>query len=154
MARDNPTIPLRRDAGASPCPPGPRERLCSAILDATAGLGRRLSQGLDAPVLLARLAGASDGGAPAKDVSVSRGLARVRPFAGRVRELAKGQARLEAIADANLKARDAPIKECKGLESRILKQSRRDERLGLASLGSPQSRLNQDAEAQTLHIGL
>jgi hypothetical protein len=46
-----------------------------------------------------------------------------RTFAGRVRELAKGQATLEAIAEAMLKARDALIKEDKGLESQILKQS-------------------------------
>jgi transposase len=54
-----------------------------------------------------------------------------RTFAGRVRELAKGQATLEAIAEAMLKARDALIKEDKGLESQILKQSRRDERVRL-----------------------
>ena len=116
MARDKPARALRRDAGASPCPPGRRAGPRSAILAPPAGLGRRLSQGLGAPALLARLAGASDGGAPAKAVSVSRGLARVRTFAGRVRELAKGQARLEAIADANLKARDPPIKLNKGVQ--------------------------------------
>jgi transposase len=54
-----------------------------------------------------------------------------RTFAGRVRELAKGQATLEAIAEAMLKARDTLIKEYKGLESQILKQSRRDERVRL-----------------------
>lgn len=54
-----------------------------------------------------------------------------KTFAGRVRELTKGQATLEAIAEAMLKARDALIKECKGLESRLLKQSRRDERVRL-----------------------
>jgi hypothetical protein len=112
---------------------------------------------LDARALLARLAGASAGGAPAKAISGSRGLARVRTFAGRVRELAKGQARLEAMADAILKAGDPLIKTNKGaqkrLEIRFLKQSRRDERLRRASDGRPQSRLNQDAEAQTLHTG-
>jgi transposase len=59
------------------------------------------------------------------------GLTTPRTFAGRVRELAKGQATLEAIAEAMLKARDALIKEYKGLESQILKQSRRDERVRL-----------------------
>jgi transposase len=59
------------------------------------------------------------------------GLTTPRTFAGRVRELAKGQATLEAIAEAMLKTRDALTKECKGLESRLLKQSRRDERVRL-----------------------
>jgi transposase len=59
------------------------------------------------------------------------GLTTPRTFAGRVRELAKGQATLEAIAEAMLKTRDALAKECKGLESRLLKQSRRDERVRL-----------------------
>jgi transposase len=54
-----------------------------------------------------------------------------RTFAGRVRELAKGQATLEAIAEAMLKARDALTKEYKGRESQILKQSGRDERVRL-----------------------
>ena len=54
-----------------------------------------------------------------------------KTFAGRVRELTKGQATLEAIAEAMLKARDAWIKACKELESRLLKQSRRDERVRL-----------------------
>jgi transposase len=54
-----------------------------------------------------------------------------RTFAGRVRGLARGQVTLEAIAEAMLKARDALIKECKGLESLLLKQSRRDERVRL-----------------------
>ena len=54
-----------------------------------------------------------------------------KTFADRVRELAKGNPTLEAIAEAMLKARDALIETCKELESRLLKQSRRDERVRL-----------------------
>jgi transposase len=59
------------------------------------------------------------------------GLTTPKTFAGRVRELTQGQATLEAIAEAMLKACDALIKEGKELESRLLKQSRRDKRVQL-----------------------
>jgi transposase len=52
-----------------------------------------------------------------------------RSFEGRIRELVEGHPVLTAIAAAMLKARAAIVKEFKAIESRLLAQSRRDERV-------------------------
>lgn len=57
------------------------------------------------------------------------GATTPRSFEGRIRELAEGHPVLTVIAAAMLTARAAIVKEFKAIESRLLAQSRRDERV-------------------------